>query len=247
MQLGAGKVQDGLPQLRFQVIVGADDAAGCYILLALIRANVPGLYVFHRDEEIGGLGSNYFARQDPAKCLPAIKRCIAFDRKGFTSVITHQGMERNCSDEFAVALACKLGPAWRKDDTGIFTDSANYVDIIPECTNISVGYENEHTTREKLNVHFLEHLTTTLCGIDWDSLPTKRDPCTVEYLDDGWSSRYYGDSSRPYDLKHEGLEAYYSTTFDTWEEAYQLACTDPEHAADLLLAYCGTVKDKRRI
>ena len=27
------------------------------------------------------------------------------------------------------------------DPTGIFTDTANFVDIIPECTNISCGYE----------------------------------------------------------------------------------------------------------
>jgi len=47
------------------------------------------------------------------------------------------------------------------DDGGVYTDSAEFVDIIEECTNLSVGYFSEHTTSEKQDIDFLELLDKT--------------------------------------------------------------------------------------
>ena len=46
-------------------VLGADCGTGVWIMLNLIAAGVPGLYVFHRDEEIGGGGSSYIAKHHP--------------------------------------------------------------------------------------------------------------------------------------------------------------------------------------
>ena len=37
--------------------LGADDGAGIYIMLRMIETKKPGLYVFHRGEERGGIGA----------------------------------------------------------------------------------------------------------------------------------------------------------------------------------------------
>jgi hypothetical protein len=49
----------------------------------------------------------------------------------------------------------KSGMSYIKDDGGVYTDSAEFVDYIPECTNISVGYYSEHTVNEKQDINHL--------------------------------------------------------------------------------------------
>jgi hypothetical protein len=155
-------------------ILGADDKAGVTIMLYMIENKIPGLYYFFIGEESGGIGSYKLATNNN-NSLKNIKRCVAFDRRGYNSVITHQMMSRCCSDVFANALCeefNKHGMKLRKDDTGIFTDSANFVGLIPECTNISVGYYNEHTSKEYQNLTYLENLCEAVLKVDWENLPT---------------------------------------------------------------------------
>jgi hypothetical protein len=60
------------------------------------------------------------------------------------------------------------------DNTGVFTDSANFIDNINECTNISVGYFNEHSKEEYQNVTFLEQLCNACIKVDWTNLTISR-------------------------------------------------------------------------
>ena len=92
---------------------------------------------------------------------------------------------RCCSDAFADALSDKLSNDWlmySPDNGGVYTDTAEFVDIIPECTNISAGYMHEHTTKESLNIQHLFDLMEQVVLIDWDALPTDRDPSVKETL-----------------------------------------------------------------
>ncbi len=155
--------------------LGADCATGVWLMLEMIAASIPGLYVFHRDEESGGRGSRFIATKTP-HMLDGIRHAIAFDRKGESSVITHQSGGRCCSDTFANALANALGEGWKGDDGGTFTDTANYVDLVPECTNVSVGYRAQHTGNETQSMPFALALRDTLISRDWSDLPCERDP-----------------------------------------------------------------------
>lgn len=163
--------------------LGADDGAGVYLALRMIEAKRPGLYVFHRGEERGGLGSSYIATNN-LHLLDGIERCIALDRRGQNDIITHQMMGRCCSDEFAESFGDLLEMQHFPCAFGTFTDSANYTDYVAECTNLSVGYWLEHTDRETLNVDYLEELLDRLCSIDLDTLPTVRLPGDNDYWDD---------------------------------------------------------------
>lgn len=168
--------------------LGADDGAGCAMLMHLLCGGVPAYYIFTQGEECGGIGAKAVA--EDTKLLAQFDRAIAFDRKGIDSVITHQGMGRCCSDAFANALSAALGSddrlMYSPDDTGVYTDTAEFVDVIPECTNVSVGYYSEHTSKESLDVLHLQTLADVCLRIDWDSLPTERDPSVVENKWDSW-------------------------------------------------------------
>lgn len=169
--------------------LGADCAAGVWLMTEMIRREVPGLYVFHRDEESGGRGSTFIATHYK-ELLEGIDYAIAFDRKGFNSVITHQWGGRCCSNAFADALASALGNGWQKDDGGTFTDTAMYMDIVPECTNISVGYVDQHTSRECLYSPFILDLLERVCALDVEALPVARDPKAYAAFEDDRSSPY---------------------------------------------------------
>jgi hypothetical protein len=74
------------------------------------------------------------------------------------------------------------------DNSGVYTDTAEFIDIIPECTNLSVGYYSEHSDKECLDIIHFQALADRVAKIDWDTLPTDRDPTEV----DAWGMRDWG-------------------------------------------------------
>lgn len=177
--------------------LGADDGAGLWLMLEMLRAKIPGGYVFHRGEERGRLGSEYVARHEPER-LEDYQACIAFDRRDFADIITHQLGDRTCSESFARGLADALNFAGRgldymPDDSGSYTDSFSYADTISECTNVSVGYDSEHGPRETLDGLHLWRLREALLCANLSDVPCLRDPSTFGF-DTLWGS--YGGGGR---------------------------------------------------
>ncbi len=159
-------------------ILGADDKAGATVMLYMMAHNVPGLYYFFIGEERGGIGSNALsAIYDRVDYLKDIKQCVSFDRRRTTSVITHQLGRQCCTNEYGQALCDELnksGLSLSLDPTGVYTDSASFIDDIPECTNISVGYYNEHRGTEIQNISYLKRLAEAAVKVNWNSLPIRR-------------------------------------------------------------------------
>lgn len=178
--------------------LGADDKAGVVCLMALYNARVPGYYYLFHGEECGAMGSRDADRAEDWGVL--VDRCISFDRRGYTSVITFQSGHRTASDTFAQALADAInvhGFQYKPDPTGVFTDSESFSDSIPECTNLSVGYDGAHTHSEMQNLAFLTELCQAIVKVDWESLPTARDPKAYEAKSwgsagTGWTNGGYG-------------------------------------------------------
>ena len=79
--------------------LGADDKAGVTILIWMMKHNIPGTYYFFIGEESGCIGSGLAAKYGEFK--GKYDRIISFDRRGTTSIITHQSWSRCCSDVFA--------------------------------------------------------------------------------------------------------------------------------------------------
>lgn len=189
--------------------LGADDAAGVWLMLQMIDAGVPGRYLFHRGEECGGKGSKVVAEHHK-DVLEGIKYAVAFDRKADCSIITFQRGGRCCSDAFATELGKRLtarmphhkgSPRYTlgPDDTGVYTDTAEYTRVIPECTNVSVGYYDEHSGKEQQDLEFLLALRDAVVGPElWADLPAERDPTKTESKYGHYGSSYgwyYGSSN----------------------------------------------------
>jgi hypothetical protein len=196
-------------------ILGADDKAGVTVMLYMMSQGVPGLYYFFLGEEVGCIGSKALSKDHSVEPIPYIKKVISFDRRGLDSVITFQASTRCCSESFAKALSKELNKLdktfdYNPDPTGIYTDSAQFTSIYPECTNISVGYYSEHTVLERQDIKHLEKLAKACCLINWTSLPIERDPKEIECRSYGsWS--YNGFSNR--DWYDDDYDYYYGTSY----------------------------------
>lgn len=175
-----------------ETVLGADDAAGIYLMTEMMKAGVQGKYMFFIGEECGGIGSSAFVQDNPDFSANIV---VSFDRRGTGSVITHQGGWETCSAQFGAALAKTLNQngagklAYRTDDGGLYTDSREFAEIVPECTNISVGYFHEHTAKETLNLTHLLNLRDALLKIEWGKLPVHRVPAPDVIWDTGWMGR----------------------------------------------------------
>lgn len=228
---------------QYRDCLGADDAAGVFIMTEMIKSGVQGRYVFHYGEECGGLGSNDLAHSHPDWLADTFKYAIAFDRRGQRDVITHQMTGRCCSDEFAQAVSDQLNAMdskfkYQPSPMGIYTDTANYVELIPECTNISVGYEREHSENEALNVKHILRLVDAMKRFDVSVLPVTRDPNAWMQDEDEKDYLDWFDSSMPVATVNSSSSGKLAKTRSNyrWDDSTSL---DPEwdQAQRILLDY----------
>jgi hypothetical protein len=150
-------------------ILGGDNKVGTTILLYLIHNKKPGTYYFFIGEEpiiSGGLyGSTKIYNENP-NFFKNFKRAIAFDRREKGSIITRQMGRKCCSDEFANDLISKFSLPHFIDTTGYYTDTAVFMNTIPECTNISCGVYNEHYNDEYVDIEYVEKLANDVLKIE---------------------------------------------------------------------------------
>lgn len=175
-------IEDGLVELANPGkgdVLGADDGTGIWVLLNLIEAGVEGLYCFFRDEEIGRLGSEWSVQHEPER-YTGIDMMLSFDRMGTTDIITHQMGDRCCSELFATHIADAIDKQCEPDPTGSFTDSCSFMDLISECTNICVGYYDQHSSLESQDLTWVAFLVNRLIAMEWNAVPAERDPTEVQ-------------------------------------------------------------------
>jgi hypothetical protein len=212
----------GIPKDETSNCLGADDTIGVWLMREMILAKKPGLYIFHRAEECGGLGSEHIAT-NASDTLAGIEAAIALDRRGLDSVITRQGFSRCCSNAFADSLAKQLPGRYKRDEGGVFTDTANYVSLIGECTNLSVGYHSEHSKDECLDLQHAFALREALLELDTTALTLERKPSDIDDSGSWWDS---------YDSKN-----HWSDHLDDANDMLRLVKDNPDQIADLLEEY----------
>ena len=223
--------------------LGADDGSGIAMLMHLMTNEVRAYYLFTVGEECGGIGATHVGKKN-TELLSQFDRAIAFDRRGSSDIITHQSGGRCSSDAFAQALSDKLNDAgmlYMPCDGGVYTDTAEFIRVVPECTNISIGYLCEHSSDEAQDILHLRALADAVLSFDWDELPTERDPKFVEpnlydmtasyyasdykAKDDAWDATAWGNKYKEYDDKewanYIAAEDYMYEVIDALTEAEQ--------------------------
>jgi hypothetical protein len=204
--------------------LGADCGTGAYLMMAMIDAKKPGRYAFFLDEETGCQGSKWAVDFTPER-FKGVTHAIAFDRAGTTDIITSQRGSRCASEAFATSLSQILfvasgGKINLHSAIGVYTDTAELVGLVPECSNISVGYSRQHTASETQDLTFAVMLRDALLVADFSTLVCNMTPTSPRDKRKNWG--WQGDWETGY-----GQEYNASTAADEEECA--------EHLRDLIL------------
>lgn len=132
--------------------LGADDRAGVFAIIKIIRAGYKPHIIFTTDEEKGALGATMLIHQVPQP-FADMKYIIQLDRRGTSDCVFY-----NCANEAFIEYVEKFGFI---ENFGSFSDIS---EICPAWkvagVNLSVGYEDEHSVSETL------HITPLLTTID---------------------------------------------------------------------------------
>jgi len=164
-------------------ILGGDNKTGVVILLNMIEHNIPGTYYFFAGEEPTAKDGGLYGSKNALKANPEFfkkfKRAVCFDRKHEGSIVIRQMARFTCSKEFVESLTdqfARYGLPFKPDQTGWYTDTAVFIDVIPEVTNLSSGTYKEHSVREYVDMAYLEKVAEAALHIDWENLPSVRVP-----------------------------------------------------------------------
>lgn len=124
--------------------IGADDRAGCATLWLLRKLGHSLLIV--PDEEVGCVGSSWVAEHYTPQL---VDHCFAiqFDRRGSHDIVTY-----DCDNPAFDEYLFNNYPGYSKQ-TGSFSDVAILGPALGiAAANISIGFRNEHTDRETLDL-----------------------------------------------------------------------------------------------
>jgi hypothetical protein len=202
--------------------LGADCGTGIWLMMSMIDAKKPGRYAFFRDEETGCQGSKWAAEYTPER-FKGVIHAIAFDRAGTTDIITSQHGSRCASEAFATSLSQILcvasgGKIDLHSAVGVYTDTAELVSLVPECSNISVGYNRQHTASETQDLTFAVMLRDALLAADFSTLVCDMTPASPRNKKKDWG--WEGDWETGYD----------TDTYTT----YPVTAADEEECAEYL-------------
>ena len=130
--------------------LGADDRAGVFAMVQIIKSGLRPHIILTTDEEIGGIGATVLGKEEcPFKDL---RYLIELDRRGENDCVFY-----DCANEEFIDYVETFG---FKESFGSFSDISM---IAPEwevaAVNLSVGYRDEHTISEVL---FVSHMFNTI-------------------------------------------------------------------------------------
>lgn len=123
--------------------LGADDRAGVFSLLTIIKSGLKPHIILTTNEEIGGVGASILAQYNPP--FEQLQYIIELDRRGSDDAVFY-----DCANDEFTKYIEKFGFS---ENWGSFSDISM---ICPSWgvagVNLSIGYENEHSPTEILNI-----------------------------------------------------------------------------------------------
>lgn len=139
--------------------LGADDRAGVWVALELLKAQRSGktktnfAFAFFCGEESGCIGSSFFVKSPPVS-FQNINCFIGVDRKSSNFKMPEIATYGYDSEELEETVKSQLPDyQWK---VGSITDCSILSDATDKpCFNITAGYNNEHTPKEKLDTKLM--------------------------------------------------------------------------------------------
>lgn len=169
--------------------LGADDRAGVFAILELVKAGYRPSILFCMGEEVGGLGARSFIRDYPDPPI-SINFMLELDRQGRDDAVYY-----DCGNkEFETFI----------NNFGFFTDLGSFSDIsiiAPiwdiAAVNLSIGYFNEHSAIEMLQYRYMYE---TILKVE----KILRNENTVKYDFQETLSPYFGPYTYLYPREYDG-------------------------------------------
>lgn len=186
--------------------MGADDRAGVFSILKIIKDGYRPHIIFTRDEEIGCIGANILSYAPcPFKKLNYI---IQLDRRNSNDCVFY-----DCNNkEFEKYI----------ESFGFVTAFGSFSDISELCpkwkiagVNLSIGYRNEHTVSEVL---FVGQMLSTISKVE--KMLDEKNPPSFKYIH-GYNSYLKPIVESYYDSYWEDDDDYY---FDRWTKPSYTCC-----------------------
>ncbi len=141
-------------------VLGADDRAGIFAIIKILQFGLRPHIIFTTDEEIGGYGAKDLV-SNPCP-FQDVRYFIELDRQGSLDCVFY-----NCNNkDFELYV----------ESFGFITEQGTFSDISIICpkwkiagVNLSIGYQNEHSYAEFLNVNYF-----------WETIEKVKQMLTVE-------------------------------------------------------------------
>ena len=177
--------------------LGADDRAGVFSIVKILQHGYRPTVIFTADEEIGGLGAMQLVKDfnNPTTDLNFI---IELDRRGELDCVFYE-----CDNKSFVDFI---------EDYGFIQNFGTYSDICEICevwgvagTNLSIGYQDEHSVSETLNVNVMMYtikkVENILKDFETKEIPKfKYIPMTYESYYRGWNTKMLYGHQEPTEL-----------------------------------------------
>ncbi len=136
-------------------VLGADDRAGVFAIVQLLlkckdQGRERPSVLFTNYEEIGGVGVQKFIDDCRVNPFEKTRLLIELDRRGANDYVYYNGYLPDDVKDYVEAFGFV-------ESSGSYSDIADLTDafMIPSV-NLSVGYYNEHSVRERLHVDELQ-------------------------------------------------------------------------------------------
>lgn len=143
--------------------LGADDRAGVYGILQILRSGLRPHIIFTTDEEKGGVGA--YALAEAGCPFEDLRYIIELDRQGSTDCVFY-----DCYNVDFIRYIENFGFV---EEYGTFSDISMLCPIWRIAgVNLSIGYKNEHTYGEIFNVgHFLSTIDKVKKMLSEEDIP----------------------------------------------------------------------------
>lgn len=161
--------------------LGADDRAGVYSIVQIVKQGYKPTIIFTTDEEIGGRGANALIKEFP-NAPTHLKYIIELDRQGADDCVFYDCDNPDFEDYV--------------ESFGFVTASGTFSDISIICpnwkiagVNLSIGYRDEHTYGEILYIgHMLNTINKVIKMLKQASSNTVKD---FEYIPIVYNSLFF--------------------------------------------------------
>lgn len=153
--------------------LGADDRAGVYACIEIVK-RLPEDYkpsiLLCDQEESGGLGAKEFKANTKAKdILSEFNLILELDRKNTTDFINY-----NSEVEIPKKLITHLNAYDFWNTFGTYSDISDFSDLSDVAMlNLSIGFHNEHTANECLNLRALQYTIHRVISLLRDIRPKR--------------------------------------------------------------------------